>query len=204
MDFAHHDLLRSCCETDVPAYLSTIARDDLARSARHDSPQNAYAVWRMTALRKLTMRKTIASAAALGLIATIFAGGTALGYGSHGGGGHGGGGHGGGGYHGGGGHGHGWYGGGYGLGIGLYGAPYYWPYGGYGGYGGYYDDGPYAGDYGGYSSDEGPPPGMQPGPGPQQSSWYYCDASRSYYPYVQTCVHPWQPVAPAPMNQPPG
>jgi hypothetical protein len=155
------------------------------------------------------MRKMIAAAATLGFLATIFAGGAALGYGGHGGGG---GGHGGGGgWHGGGGHGGGWHGGGwhggygccgYGWGIGLYG----WPYG-YGYYGGYYDDPSdyYGDDYGAYSND-GPPPGMQApaGYGPQQSNWYYCDASKSYYPYVKTCAHAWQPVPASPQPQPPG
>jgi hypothetical protein len=146
------------------------------------------------------MRKMIAAAATLGFLATIFAGGAALAYGGHGGGG---GGHGGGGgWHGGGWHGGGFHGYGccgYGFGIGLYGYPY-WPYG----YGGYYDDPSYyyGDDYGGYS-DEGPPPGMAAAPGPQ-SSWYYCDASKSYYPYVQTCAHAWQAVPPTPPSHPPG
>jgi hypothetical protein len=157
------------------------------------------------------MRKTIAAAATLGLIATIFAGGGALAYGGHGGGG-GGGGHGGGGFHGGGGHGGGWHGGGYGhggwyggyggygWGIGLYGAPY-WGYGYYGdpGYG-YYDDSDAYPDMG-Y---DGPPPGAQAAPGADQSYWYYCGASKSYYPYVKTCAQQWQPVPPAPTAQPPG
>ena len=34
---------------------------------------------------------------------------------------------------------------------------------------------------------------------PQQSSmWYYCPASRSYYPYVKECAGGWQQVAPSP------
>jgi hypothetical protein len=33
-----------------------------------------------------------------------------------------------------------------------------------------------------------------------QGSWYYCAASRAYYPYVQDCASGWQRVAP----QPPG
>ena len=35
-------------------------------------------------------------------------------------------------------------------------------------------------------------------PAPQASSnyWYYCRESAAYYPYVQTCPSPWQPVVP--------
>jgi hypothetical protein len=28
------------------------------------------------------------------------------------------------------------------------------------------------------------------------ASWYYCRDSQTYYPYVQQCASPWQPVAP--------
>lgn len=28
--------------------------------------------------------------------------------------------------------------------------------------------------------------------------WYYCDASRGYYPYVKECANGWQRVPPAP------
>src|SRR5688572_11413006 len=28
--------------------------------------------------------------------------------------------------------------------------------------------------------------------------WYYCETSRSYYPYVKTCPSGWQRVPPAP------
>ena len=28
--------------------------------------------------------------------------------------------------------------------------------------------------------------------------WYYCDQSRSYYPYVKTCPGGWQKVSPTP------
>jgi hypothetical protein len=52
---------------------------------------------------------------------------------------------------------------------------------------------------------------QQPGPGPgpgadtggaPNASWYYCDASRSYYPYVKDCPAGWRAVAPqaAPSN----
>ncbi|MEP7084180.1 MAG: hypothetical protein ABI854_05535 [Betaproteobacteria bacterium] len=29
-------------------------------------------------------------------------------------------------------------------------------------------------------------------------SWYYCNDSRAYYPYVRDCASPWQRVAPTP------
>ena len=29
-------------------------------------------------------------------------------------------------------------------------------------------------------------------------SWYYCNESRAYYPYVRECASPWQRVAPTP------
>jgi hypothetical protein len=31
-----------------------------------------------------------------------------------------------------------------------------------------------------------------------QGSWYYCPASRAYYPYVKDCASGWQQVAPHP------
>lgn len=38
-------------------------------------------------------------------------------------------------------------------------------------------------------------------PAPEaQSYWYYCAASRGYYPYVKECPSGWQKVAPAPQN----
>jgi hypothetical protein len=33
------------------------------------------------------------------------------------------------------------------------------------------------------------------------SYWYYCTASRGYYPYVKTCPGGWQRVAPQPEGQ---
>ena len=33
-----------------------------------------------------------------------------------------------------------------------------------------------------------------------QSYWYYCAATRGYYPYVKECPGGWQKVAPAPQN----
>jgi hypothetical protein len=40
----------------------------------------------------------------------------------------------------------------------------------------------------------------QPAPALSQGSWYYCDASRAYYPYVKECPAGWQRVAPQPAN----
>jgi hypothetical protein len=39
---------------------------------------------------------------------------------------------------------------------------------------------------------------VEPNPPAQTSSnyWYYCRESGAYYPYVQTCPSPWQPVVP--------
>lgn len=38
---------------------------------------------------------------------------------------------------------------------------------------------------------------------PQQSSgtWYFCDASRTYYPYVKQCSSGWRPVPAQPAGQ---
>jgi hypothetical protein len=36
-------------------------------------------------------------------------------------------------------------------------------------------------------------------PAPQQY-WYYCEASRGYYPYVPSCPAGWKPVPAAPSN----
>jgi hypothetical protein len=38
-------------------------------------------------------------------------------------------------------------------------------------------------------------------PAPQTSYWYYCDASRAYYPYVKDCPGGWRAVAPTPPRQ---
>ncbi len=35
-------------------------------------------------------------------------------------------------------------------------------------------------------------------PAPAQSYWYYCEASRGYYPYVKECPGGWKAVPPAP------
>lgn len=42
-----------------------------------------------------------------------------------------------------------------------------------------------------------PPQYIEQTPPAQSSSyWYYCRESQAYYPYVQSCPSPWQPVAP--------
>lgn len=53
---------------------------------------------------------------------------------------------------------------------------------------------------------EQPPQPAAPPPAPVVSApvnyWYYCAASRSYYPYVKECSGGWQRVAPQPPGQP--
>lgn len=39
-------------------------------------------------------------------------------------------------------------------------------------------------------------------PAPQTNYWYYCNASRAYYPYVKECPGGWQRVLPQPLEQP--
>jgi hypothetical protein len=36
---------------------------------------------------------------------------------------------------------------------------------------------------------------------PSNNWWYYCEASRGYYPYVKSCPSGWQRVPPAPPQQ---
>ena len=43
--------------------------------------------------------------------------------------------------------------------------------------------------------------GSAPGAPATESWWYYCDASKGYYPYVKECPSGWQRVSPTP---PPG
>lgn len=132
---------------------------------------------------------------------------------SHGGGGGGrGGGHAGG--HGGGyggGRGGGWHGGGlgwWGLGLGLglgWGAatlayPYVYPaYPAYG-YPPDYEN-PYAGAPA-LAAPGAPPVGAAPGAQAPAATWYYCEPSAAYYPYVGQCAQPWR-VVPATPGGPP-
>ena len=46
-----------------------------------------------------------------------------------------------------------------------------------------------------YPQTSTPPPGIQQ---PTANMWYYCDAARMYYPYVQTCANGWRAVSPVP------
>ena len=46
---------------------------------------------------------------------------------------------------------------------------------------------------------ERPQSGAQPAPGAQPpATWYYCDQSRAYYPYVRACPGGWKPVPATP------
>lgn len=49
-----------------------------------------------------------------------------------------------------------------------------------------------------------PPPNtaVVPPPAPQTNYWYYCAASKAYYPYVRECPGGWQKVLPQPPGQP--
>jgi len=87
---------------------------------------------------------------------------------------------------------HGWHGGHFGwwyIDAGVWTPyPYYYPYG-------YYP-------YYGYPAPYGYVPPVAPVVNstlPQQpQNWYYCDAARAYYPYVQSCPGGWRPVAAQP------
>jgi hypothetical protein len=42
-----------------------------------------------------------------------------------------------------------------------------------------------------------------PAPAPAPTNfWYYCGASKAYYPYVKECPGGWQKVLPQPPGQP--
>jgi len=41
------------------------------------------------------------------------------------------------------------------------------------------------------------PAGAEPAPAPSQY-WYFCNASKAYYPYVRECPSGWQRVTPQP------
>ena len=41
-----------------------------------------------------------------------------------------------------------------------------------------------------------PPVYVEPAPAQSSNYWYFCRESNAYYPYVQTCPSPWQPVVP--------
>lgn len=54
--------------------------------------------------------------------------------------------------------------------------------------------------------EQGQPQGQAQGPGyddgQNADTWYYCDASKTYYPYVKQCSSGWRsvPAQPAPSN----
>lgn len=87
-----------------------------------------------------------------------------------------------------------------GVGVGVpLGVPYYYPY---------YPVAPVPYYYPPVVAAPAPPvnyveQGQGPGPsadasGRPSGSWYYCEASRAYYPYVRDCPAGWRPVAPQP------
>jgi len=41
--------------------------------------------------------------------------------------------------------------------------------------------------------------GAQPAPSQKSSYWYYCEASKTYYPYVKECPAGWLRVVPQPV-----
>ena len=47
---------------------------------------------------------------------------------------------------------------------------------------------------------------VQPAPQPTVQNWYYCDSTKTYYPYVQTCTEGWRavPATPPAGGQSPG
>jgi hypothetical protein len=91
--------------------------------------------------------------------------------------------------------------------VGVY---FGFPFVGPGYYGPYYGYGPYYSPYY-YPPVAAVPAGpttyveqSQTQPVPDQAppaSWYYCAASKTYYPYVKQCSSGWQQVAPQPPSQ---
>ena len=79
---------------------------------------------------------------------------------------------------------------GIGIGVPLYGpgyyAPYYPPY-----YGAPYYPPAVAASSPPIYVEEG---NSQQAPAPDNNSWYYCQESKTYYPYVQQCPAGWQRV----------
>ena len=90
----------------------------------------------------------------------------------------------------------GWWGVGLGLGLG-WGVTYY---GGYPGYYGQYDPQVVVEQGPQYQVQPvAPLPGaVAPGNGQAPSTWYYCDSSRAYYPYVSQCAEGWRAVPAVP------
>ena len=48
-----------------------------------------------------------------------------------------------------------------------------------------------------------PAPGTQPTPAPAPGNWYYCESSKTYYPYVSECPEGWRqvPANPSPTGR---
>lgn len=91
----------------------------------------------------------------------------------------------------------GWWGVGLGLGLG-WGAYYYYnaPYGGYPGYYAPYDPQVVVEQAPQYQDQPSMPPqdGVAPPNTQGAASWYYCDSSRTYYPYSKQCAEGWRAV----------
>ena len=47
-----------------------------------------------------------------------------------------------------------------------------------------------------------PTPPQPPAPVVQAQNWYYCEASKGYYPYVPSCPAGWKMVSPTPPGNP--
>lgn len=49
---------------------------------------------------------------------------------------------------------------------------------------------------------QAPPESSMAPAAPQTNYWYYCQASKAYYPYVKECPGGWQKELPQPQGQP--
>ena len=93
---------------------------------------------------------------------------------------------------------------GFGFGAPYYAYPYYAPYPYY--YYPRYYPGPVVVERAPVYVEQGPaaapapaqPQSSQVQPATPSGSWYYCNESGAYYPYVQECAGGWQRVAPQP------
>jgi hypothetical protein len=46
-----------------------------------------------------------------------------------------------------------------------------------------------------------PPPPAASAPAPAPNTWYWCESTKGYYPYVQECKEGWRPVPASPPQQ---